>query len=86
MTTEYRYLSPEDRAAYQRELLHLLSTRNESLAKRWGVDRADRCFALKATLGDFRGVSLGGFREVTEHEFYLAGQELLAAIRKEVKA
>jgi|LauGreDrversion4_2_1035121.scaffolds.fasta_scaffold32141_1 hypothetical protein len=86
MTTEYRYLSPEDRAAYQRELLRLLSTRNESLAKRWGVDRADRCTALKTALGDFRGVSLSGLREGMEHEFYLAGQELLSTIHKAVKA
>ena len=88
MNTECRYLSPEDRADYQRELLRLLSTRNESLAKRWGADRADRCFALKAVAGDteearaFSPFSTGE-REI-EVEFLLAGQELLSAIRQEV--
>lgn len=84
-TFTFRYLSPEERQAYQRELLRILETRNESLAKRWGVDRADRCTALKTTLGDFRGVSPAHLREETEHEFYLAGQELLSALRKAVQ-
>jgi len=86
VTFTYRYLSPEDRAAYQHELLRLLDVRNESLAKRWGADRADRCTALKTTLGDFRGAALGTLREGMEHEFYLAGQELLSTIHKAVKA
>ena len=81
--TEFRYLSPEERQAYQHELLRLLEVRNESLAKRWGQDRADRCKSLNVAVGDFRGPGVAHLPEGMEHEFYLAGRELIAAIHRE---
>jgi len=85
-TFAFRYLSPDDRRAYKDELLHLLQTRNESLAKRWGIDRANRCLALKLALEDFnddRVTCIRGLMEQEmEREFYLAGLELLDAISK----
>jgi len=84
MTTfTYRYLSPEERQAYKAELLRLFWTRNESLAKRWGVDRADRSAAMNTAIGEFRGCSVSHLRDGMEQEFYLAGMELLDSIKQE---
>ena len=86
---DFRYLSPEERNAYQQELLRLLETRNESLCKKWGISRAERCSDLKLVLGDFSGPSGASLKEGMEHEFYLAGRELLDLIsraRREVQA
>ena len=76
-STHYRYLSPADRLVYQEELLRQLEVRNESLAKRMGQERADARFSLNTTIEHFGGCSLAHLREDMEHEFYLAGQELL---------
>ena len=81
----YRYLSPEDRLAYQWELLRLMETRNESLSNRIGAERADTRFSLNTTVEAFGGESLPHLREGMEREFYLAGQELIASFLKEVQ-
>jgi len=81
----YRYLSPEDRLAYQRELLRLMDVRNESLSNRIGAERADARFSLNTTVEAFGGESLPHLREGMQHEFYLAGQELIASLLKGVR-
>lgn len=83
MKTTYRYLSPEERLSYQRELLRLLEVRNESLAKRMGSERADARTSLNTVIGDFGGPSVSHLREGMEHEFYLAGRELIGRIRRQ---
>ena len=81
-----RYLSPEERQAYQLELLRILETHNASPRKRWGIGRADRCRALDSMLGDLRGPSLAQLCKAMEKEFYRASGEQRAAVLKEVAA
>ena len=82
----FRHLSPEDRATYQRELLRMVSTRNESLARKWAEDRVERVFALKTAADDFGGEAPGAMAESIEQEYEIAGRMVIDAMVREVQA
>jgi len=85
MNYAYRYISPEDAAAYQRELLRVLDTRNESLSLKVGKKRADARFSLNTAAEQFGGVSLAHLREGIAQDYLMAGRQLLAHLRQEAR-